>query len=64
MHTAGGGRRHRQRSAPLPAEPRAELEDVAVATSPSRRSRRWNASPTRHRVRLPKDARTSCVFGK
>ena len=34
----GGG------SAPLPAEPRAELEDVAVETSPCRHFRRWNAS--------------------
>ena len=33
----GGG------SAPLPAEPRAELEDVAVETSPCRRFRRWDA---------------------
>ena len=33
----GGG------SAPLPAEPRAELEDVAVETSPCRHFRRWNA---------------------
>eukprot|EP00966_Prymnesium_polylepis_P123299 2850829-Prymnesium_polylepis.1 len=30
-------------SAPLPAKPRAELEDVVVGTSPCRRSRRWNA---------------------
>ena len=33
----GGG------SAPLPAEPRAELEDVVVETSPCRRFRRWGA---------------------
>ena len=33
----GGG------SAPLPAEPRAELEDVAVETSPCRHFRRWSA---------------------
>eukprot|EP00966_Prymnesium_polylepis_P233810 5408283-Prymnesium_polylepis.1 len=30
-------------SAPLPAEARAELEDVAVATSPCRPLRRWDA---------------------
>eukprot|EP00966_Prymnesium_polylepis_P123634 2858650-Prymnesium_polylepis.1 len=35
--TAGG-------IAPLPAELHAELEDVAVGTSPGRRSRRWKAS--------------------
>eukprot|EP00966_Prymnesium_polylepis_P146835 3391588-Prymnesium_polylepis.2 len=35
--TAGGG------SAPLMAEPRAELEDVVVETSPCRRFRRWGA---------------------
>eukprot|EP00966_Prymnesium_polylepis_P289224 6680570-Prymnesium_polylepis.1 len=30
-------------SAPLPAAPRAELEDVVVETSPCRPLRRWNA---------------------
>eukprot|EP00966_Prymnesium_polylepis_P268015 6191684-Prymnesium_polylepis.1 len=30
-------------SAPLLAEPRADLEDVAVGTSPCRRFRRWGA---------------------
>ena len=37
QRTLGGG------SAPLPAEPRAELEDVAVGTSPCRPLRRWKA---------------------
>eukprot|EP00966_Prymnesium_polylepis_P148089 3421038-Prymnesium_polylepis.1 len=30
-------------SAPLPAEPRAEVEDVVVGTSPCRPLRRWKA---------------------
>jgi hypothetical protein len=44
----GGG------SAPLPAEPRAELEDVAVETSPCRRFRRWDAL---HSLRVCSDQR-------
>eukprot|EP00966_Prymnesium_polylepis_P023128 532182-Prymnesium_polylepis.1 len=48
QRAVGGG------SAPLPAEPRAELEDVVVGTSPCRRSRRWKAS---HSSRVCSDHR-------